>query len=150
MLSRGIFPSKTKDYKLWWNGPNKMQSEKIYQDEKIFELSKIKPLKVHQSINILTCTTIIKKNIFFEKFHDFVKLIRTTAGCTRFCLNAHNSGPFITEKYLNTYEFQQATYTLIEVVQLEHFEDEIKRLQNDKCIDSQSGLISLAPFLDSM
>lgn len=84
----------------------------------------------------------------FEKFSSLNRLIRVTAYCLRFIANCSVNREKRQTNSLTITEIETSTITLVKLLQLEAFANEIYFLRKGKCVSPQSKLKTLSPFLD--
>lgn len=142
--SRGISAEDLSHSSMWWHGP-KWLSDPNYTANPYkpnlntnLEEEKAECVAHHATIeSYLPC-----------RYSSLSKLKRVTALLFRFCdncklsLNEKLKGP------LTPMELDAALTRLIKQAQNLNFEDDIKLLQNKKCVQPNSQLKQLCPFLD--
>lgn len=148
LISRGITPSDLKQSSLWWEGPEWLSQNKIFDTKIDFSVgSKSTDLEIRKSKKSLNFATVFKSS-FFSRYSNYWKLNRSVAWVTRFILNASPVGPYLSGP-LSLFELREATKTLVKLAQRETFSTELKRLKNGSEIKKTSPLVALSPFLDN-
>lgn len=149
VLSRGITADELKAFLLWWNGPpflhdveetSQLEYEVISQEE----LPEKKPSKI-----ILTLQSKIEKPFFqefIEKFSSLQKLQRVTAYIWRFYQNCKIKNKIRGPLTVN--ELKESMQKLCKLTQELHYSKELKMLRKNKCIQKDSHLKLLNPFVD--
>ncbi|XP_076394279.1 uncharacterized protein LOC143265522 [Megachile rotundata] len=156
IISRGISPTLLINNNLWWNGPSWLQENlptQIYNNDNQLPAENIS----EEIRTTYTFTSIINTEIF-NRFSCYTRLIRTIAYCLRFINNIHikileRKGTITSHKKeshprLTLEELIKSETTIIKIVQINFFSDEIKHLKANQSIANSSSLISLNPFLD--
>ncbi|XP_044744246.1 uncharacterized protein LOC123306343 [Coccinella septempunctata] len=153
LLSRGALPSKLQKNTLWWNGPAwlKTSSSEIKRTEGIPK-EIVMNNEEFQEITVFTTKTNGPLELL-TKFSSWKKTKRVMAYCKRFIDNCRSRNatelpkkrapPFITPT-----ELQWAKTTLIKLVQNEHFQEELTRLNNNLTIKKTDHLKNLDPYID--
>lgn len=86
----------------------------------------------------------------FTKYSNYIKLLRVTALCIRFCNNLRNKklqGSKLTGP-ITVIEFEYAKTALIKLSQHECFREELQILSKNAYLNKKHGLSSLVPFID--
>ncbi|XP_055931694.1 uncharacterized protein LOC129962029 isoform X2 [Argiope bruennichi] len=157
LTSRGLTVHELRNSNFWWHGPNwllkneckwpklaKINNEtNIKEDADNLELKK----------NVLISSTIAKVNPLnddlIKRYSSFSKLIRVTAWCLRFLHNYKSALQNRKKDHLNVKELQNATKSLIKIIQMREFEFEINCLQRNKVLPKNNPLLNLNVFLDN-
>lgn len=147
-ISRGVLPHQIKNNKLWWYGPQFLQTEN--DNWPAFPTQKL-DISINQEYK-QTFNTIIQHGnqdnlTFIQNISSYNKLIRVTAYCLRFGFNCKNKIHKIGA--LTTDELSQSLKSIVKMVQSTEFENEFKCLTKEKQINSDSKIIKLVPFLDT-
>ncbi|XP_043477349.1 uncharacterized protein LOC122508206 [Leptopilina heterotoma] len=141
LVSRGVLPSTFLLNELWKEGPEWLKKNEDhwpeYRREKIMEADSAE--------NVVTLTVITKKNSdLWERFSSMKALRRFFAWSFRFKENAsklsHRDGP------LTATELKIAEDRIMQLVQREEFEEEIKNAHAGKEISKSSTLNRLSPI----
>lgn len=139
LLSRGTTIEELIDNNLWWHGQQwlthsaEWPSQDTYNNEEVPELKQ----------KIVLTTTADSYDIL-HKYSSFNKLKRIVAYCIRF-INLKKTRQKGT---LTVQELEQATISIIKLVQQQAFNKEIEDLRKGKEVNKKSKLLSLRPFLD--
>lgn len=153
LISRGVDPNVLTNSELWWVGPpwlaDKPEQWPQQPDEAVTDVPDQKQVI---ALATVTCST----NELFNRYSDYMRLVRVTAYCLRFinCIQpVRKRRPIDSAKpenvSLTQVEIQNAQETLVRLAQREIFSDEINSLVKGQTISKQSPLRSLAPFVDS-
>ncbi|XP_050296340.1 uncharacterized protein LOC126736152 [Anthonomus grandis grandis] len=147
LVSRGVFPSKLKNNKMWFNGPDWLgQLEYFVKDVEIVSLDKLpetrKKIKAHVCV----------ENIPFEllnKISDFDKFKRIFAWCKRFVDNCRSNklGKLRRFGELSVDELRNSERELVKIAQSESFSKELAVLKKGQFI-KKGKLSGLNAFLD--
>lgn len=147
IASRGICPSRLKDYSLWWHGPKWLQysSEewpKLVQDV----LGDHQPASVETAV-IATTTLQLEDDIMtcIKRFSSYHRLIRTMAYCLRFVNNCRRVQNHRKTSFLDAEEHRNALHLILKSVQLYSFANEITSIQ--KSTNTSNWLSILNPFI---
>lgn len=156
ICSRGAMPARfVGSAAEWVHGP-----EWLYEDQQKWPIkafyvkdgSKIIEMKSNCDTFVLSScddkNIILKNNLeeTFNKFSSFTRLQRVMAWCHRFVSNLKSKKSARSDGPLRSFELKTAHLTIIRVVQVNHFYDEIALLQQNKYVTS---LRKLSPFVDS-
>lgn len=144
IISRGMFPEALKTLKLWWAGPDWLTI-----DQRDWPTESVPPPEVIPEVRRQTvvCHGVQTNIEWFAKFSSLTRLKRVTAYCLRFKVNAltgqsKKTGPLSVE------ELENATSTLIRMVQSNEFYSELVELQSNKEVNKRSKITSLNSFLE--
>lgn len=151
--SRGIFGDELTNHPLWWNGPQFLREKIDYevQSEDIIETKNERKM----TVLLITSEEKSKSNHFVDNAQSILpdisswkKLKRVFAYVNRFidCLKKKK-----TEKKgapITANEIENATTTIIRVVQSEYYEKEINEIESMKNISKTSELLNLNVFMD--
>jgi hypothetical protein len=141
LVSRGAFPSELVNNSMWLYGPAWLTEDEQTWPNHTFTLSEIPEQRG---------TVILKAERSFEllqQFSSIVMLRRVVAWCFRFIDNCKAKRK--TKGILVRNELNRAMTMIIRLVQSETFPCELRRLRTERCLESNSKLLSLHPFLDS-
>ncbi|XP_045495566.1 uncharacterized protein LOC123694234 isoform X2 [Colias croceus] len=130
--------------KLWWNGPNWLQTDDI-------PFAKGNPdstdLERKNTIMLnLKIEDTIKNTLKFEIFDSLQEMLRVIVYVLRF-LN-YKKGQITTDKSIKVIEMEDALKRIIKIEQRKDFAEEIERLKNKRNLSKNSKLLSLNPILD--
>jgi hypothetical protein len=145
--SRGLYPEKLTNFKLWWHGPELIR---LFDNE---TQQKILPIFTTNIcvVNNLQTRTITQQNEYvtnelLHKYSSLTRVIRITAWLLRFrtalSKKKHDTA------YLTTSELAEANELIIKHAQRVDFEQEYKLLTKKKLVTKQSKLFKLNPYLD--
>ena len=143
--SRGICPSKLKDFKLWWNGPSWLtESENKWplQTKSISSSTTLEKRRIH-------VLSVLKPNLFLSQllknYSSLSKLLRITAYCFRWkaIINKQPKEPWLSSK-----EITNSRAFWVKYVQITEFNVEIQQIKNDQPLSPKSKIAKLNPFLD--
>ncbi|XP_076385707.1 uncharacterized protein LOC105663446 [Megachile rotundata] len=123
IISRGISPTLLINNNLWWNGPSWLQENL--------------PTQIYNNDNQLPAENISEE---IRTTYTFTSIINTEGQSLHIKKESH---PRLTLEELIKLET-----TIIKIVQINFFSDEIKHLKANQPIANSSSLISLNPFLD--
>jgi hypothetical protein len=151
ILSRGLQPIELKNCKMWWHGPEWLTAgTEPFESNVKFDKNLQSAPDVRNSVRSYVGTlTHSKSSFLFEKYSHFMKLVRMSAWLIRFSWNTHWCGPKLSGP-LQHLEIQNSIYTLVKLVQREHFSSEIQILKNNGTLPNNSVLSTLSPFLDNL
>lgn len=143
VLSRGCSTMSLVSNNLWWEGPSWLQYDKhqwpisdvIYNNE------------LPERKRIVNTCAIKPTNPIFNKYSNYIKLIRVVAYCFRFINKCKGANKENTTKCLTSSELKQARDKLIKLIQEQHFASEITQLERNNSVDKCSKLFKLSPFL---
>lgn len=143
--SRGLLIDELDKSSIWWHGPeflskpgsNWLQSFNPICDDELPEHRKA----IH--------TIQIEENHILSYFSDFNKLLRFTIYAQRWLKRSKKvkvsmKSPIIAE------EINEAELKWIEIIQYDHFSNEIQRLRNGNEVSQKSMLAPLNPFIDGV
>lgn len=137
-LSRGQLPEEFKGNKLWIYGPEWLKGE-----EDTWPFLEILPAMDNTEKRKFYCyaSTVPQENVL-RPVSSFRRLVGAVAYCLRFRRNKPRKCPLSVE------ERHRAEIKILQMMQLREFEQEIKCLQNNKKLSTQSSLLCLNPFID--
>ncbi|KAJ2954551.1 hypothetical protein O0L34_g2836 [Tuta absoluta] len=146
--TRGLLPSQLIDFKLWWSGPQWLNSwkestgsqEKFSTDnERIIECCATQTQSKNNSASIV--------NQLIERCSSLTRVTRSLAWVLRckniLCRQVKPADPNLT---LN--EFNDATTLLIKTVQNEHFSKDIESIKKTGNVSNKSKILNLSPYID--
>ena len=155
--SRGMMTSNLINFDLWWNGPEWMRNELMYQKildhsnrfDKIADPEAQSEVKTN-AINLLTIEDEQDNNVIrllSERVSTFWKLVRAVGYLKRYIkyLQAENKNDIVGS--LNFDELMEARSICIKYAQND-FETERQDLLNNKEISIKSNIQKLNPFMD--
>ncbi|XP_066157628.1 uncharacterized protein, partial [Euwallacea fornicatus] len=156
VISRGLSPKELLQCELWFHGPNflrESQSQMVIESEnEEISLDRLPELKTNSSVEnkIMTHASIDKPTFdIFSRFSTLFKLRRIVAYIWRFkeqsLTKTKNTSSCLTVEELN-----EAQRILIKLAQRDTFHKEIKELHKNNKVASDSKILSLNPFLDSV
>ena len=142
--SRGLTPPELSNYVLWWHGPTFLSDKVI--DYANFAVPGL-PEQLPEQKAIFSFTVVKSKDDFnlFDRFSSFNRLVRVFAWCKRFINNIKSSSPRY-EPCLSTEELDMSILALVQIVQRQEFNVELKILSS-KSTNNRSALSSLSPFI---
>lgn len=146
--SRGFLPGEILQNKLWFSGPEWLQSSSEYWPVSKFDPNYVNLSDEKVEQKILTLTTLNIPNFIETLIQDcstLSKLKRILAYIQRFLYNSANSVNRRTG-VLTVKELNDSLMTLVKYVQVFHFHDEIQKLKNKK--STSKFLRKLNAFLD--
>ncbi|PHT96336.1 hypothetical protein BC332_34738 [Capsicum chinense] len=153
LASRPVLPQNLVNNPLWWKGPNWLsgpeESWKITPIEKI-KLKGIPELKNFKKAFIAQTTDTL------SRFSSLTRLRNSIAWCFRFVSNCRakidqkkkNSATKIAQGELSIEEVNSSMLTILKLVQLQNFAQDIQALRSGKTVSNQ--ILSLNPFIDPL
>lgn len=153
LLSRGIMPDLLQGSDIWWHGPCWLR-----QDRSARPLTYIVETEVELPEGRRTALTVgtndVSRNDIIDRFSKFSRLVRSVAFCFRFARNCKlklkplNGSSEIVQP-LSVEELEQSERAIVKMIQREAFKKEIQALEDSKCINKNSNISKLNPFIDS-
>lgn len=140
VISRGIDPSKIKDFVPWWQGPTWLQGNKYPVNAKIPETEEERKKSIQVNVAQRSEPKI------HEKISTLLSMNRIIAYCYRFINNCKKTG--IRKGTLTIQEISNAEEKIVRLEQAGAFHAEIQALKSNKTIDKQSKIVNLSPFID--
>lgn len=159
--TRGISAIELPSLNLWWGGPafiqdfrkndyNQTRENVVLPKEDDVKRKSVKSVSILQTFisNKRSSLQEISSNIFkfkFEplnKFSTLSKLVRIIAYCLRFRKSNRSS-----HSHISPSEYDKALLTILRVVQMEAFTDEVLEIQTDG-VPKTSKIFSLNPFVN--
>lgn len=149
--SRGTTALNLIDHNLWWKGPTWLT-----EPASMWPVSEVNPnqpeideAELKKSAARVHVATTSEVHNIISQFSSLTNLLRAITICLRFSHNGakknrHNR----IVSPITVAELRQSTRRLIQLVQSEHFEQDIKALQANQTVGKKSRLIKLCPFLD--
>ncbi|XP_011690002.1 PREDICTED: uncharacterized protein LOC105451334 [Wasmannia auropunctata] len=145
LLSRGVNPSKLKEQKIWWEGPQFLHKNST--------LVPFNSKNIPENITEERTTSFLayNENNFYsdmiQRFSSLSRLTHVAAYCIRFKNNALRHT--VQKKgTLDVKEVEQALKILIKSCQANSFPQELHSLRSQTQLHSKSKLLNLHPFLD--
>lgn len=146
LLSRGCEPHKIKSKELWWHGPKELAHQDFQHKQQEIKLPIPSILEDELVVNVCEESQNVESlTDHIEKNSDVGKLQRVIAYLLRFKNNCLKNGAKLTGPLMPK-ELNEAMMTIIKVVQIKHFSNEIHSIQNGSPV--KSGLSNLHPFID--
>lgn len=150
LLTRGISTFELENSKLWWYGPDMLNSP-INKQESL-DFPQINPSdlpEIRSKAVFLSVTTTTDFHIFpyLNKFSNFTHLVRVFAYVLRFCNNLKNKQHRFSGCLLPK-ELDDSLNQLIKIVQSKHFSKEISEISRNGIVPNNSPILKLSPILD--
>lgn len=146
IVSRGCSSTQIIKSKLWWNGPKWLCDE----NSKYLSTTELNCIKycslLEEKIDKIALLTTVDISIL-RKYSSLSKLVRVIAYYLRFKCNTKPKAEKIIG-LLKTSEIERATITIIQLVKLNEWQEEIKQFKSKRQISAKSHLLHLKPFLD--
>lgn len=147
IISRGIEAQQLVNRKLWWQGPEWLQSSEdtwpLMQNTLYATTEELKH-------NIASYSTAILKpvdNDIILRFSSFRRLIRVVAFCNRFVAISRDHKKNL--KHLTVEELDRASVQIYILTQKAYFSEEIASILKNGRVQNTSKLLSLNPFMDN-
>jgi hypothetical protein len=148
IISRGLLPSQLRNSKLWFHGPSWLHSHPDtwrYNHISNYTRSKNIP-EVKTNAFVTQCELNLE---ILRRFSTFPKLQRVIGYCKRFISNCRKvKTERIAGNRLSPQEICASTNTILKLVQLESFHQELSLLKNNNLVSNKSKIKSLNPFID--
>ncbi|XP_070510399.1 uncharacterized protein [Cardiocondyla obscurior] len=145
LISRGLFPRELKVSQLWWCGPEylKLPEQQWPVDKIKVREESVPELKTVVASAVVNESTGITN--LFARTSNVHKICRIVA----YCLRMLKRDPFKSyNREISSQESSRALIALCKSVQAQCFSTEHKLLSLNKCVDNNSKLKSLSPFVD--
>lgn len=139
-LSRGLAADKLADNQLWWHGPSWLPQRAEWPKQTLNQ-----PEEIPETRRIVALTVVHSLPEAIFNFSSYLKLKRIIAFCKRFANNCQKRG---LSGQLTVQELQEAEVSIIRIIQLNSYGQEIKKLKQNEPISTKSKILMLKPFLD--
>ena len=148
VVSRGMEPSKLKNYSPWWHGPLWLKTYDPARINTPLNTAVIMPTKEEAKILCckITVTTKLPENPLIQRFSTLTRTLRVLSYCKRFingCKKHKQLGS------LTTIELKNTLRQVAKIEQHTYFSEEIRSLVKEKQVSKSCKIASLNPFLDT-
>jgi hypothetical protein len=148
IISRSLLPSQLRNSKLWFHGPSWLHSHPdTWRCNHISNYTRSENIsEVKTNAFVTQCELNLE---ILRRFSTFPKLQRVIGYCKRFISNCRKvkTEP-IAGNRLSPQEISASTNTILKLVQLESFQQELSLLKNNNLVSNKSKITSLNPFID--
>ncbi|XP_077276985.1 uncharacterized protein LOC143905440 [Temnothorax americanus] len=141
--SRGLFPRDLVASSMWWEGPEWLTDFETHVEPVLSEESL--PREEERITSLVSLDPPGSLLALLDRFSSLDKICRIVAYVSRF-LSRSRARPAPATLAVDQHESHSALLTLIKLVQLDSFEEEIDRLGHRKGLPKP--FLKLAPFLD--
>ncbi|XP_077256688.1 uncharacterized protein LOC143894368 [Temnothorax americanus] len=141
--SRGLFPRDLVASSMWWEGPEWLADFETHVEPVLSEESL--PREEERITSLVSLDPPGSLLALLDRFSSLDKICRIVAYVSRF-LSRSRARPAPATLAVDQHESHSALLTLIKLVQLDSFEEEIDRLGHRKGLPKP--FLKLAPFLD--
>jgi hypothetical protein len=148
IISRGLLPSQLRNSKLWFHGPSWLHSHPdTWRCNHISNYARSENIpEVKTNAFVTQCELNLE---ILRRFSTFPKLQRVIGYCKRFISNCRKvKTERIAGNRLSPQEICASTNTILKLVQLESFHQELSLLKNNNLVSNKSKIKSLNPFID--
>jgi hypothetical protein len=148
IIPRGLLPSQLRNSKLWFHGPRWLHSHPdTWRCNHISNYARSENIpEVKTNAFVTQCELNLE---ILRRFSTFPKLQRVIGYCKRFFSNCRKiKTERIAGNRLSPQEISASTNTILKLVQLESFHQELSLLKNNNLVSNKSKIKSLNPFID--
>jgi hypothetical protein len=148
IISRGLLPSQLRNSKLWFHGPSWLHSHPdTWRCNHISNYTRSENIPEFKTNAFVTqCELNLE---ILRRFSTFPKLQRVIGYCKRFISNCRKvKTERIAGNRLSPQKISASTNTILKLVQLESFHQELSLLKNNNLVSNKSKIKFLNPFID--
>lgn len=143
--SRGLSPSKLKENKLWWEGP-----EFLHRPDFSMPEDAIPETELEKRVTVKCAATLMETNnenlTLLKKYSSLKKLLGVVAYCRRWLKVLKKEKNF--SNHVTCEEKDEALTICLKISQEIEFPEEITNLKKEKPIKKSSRLLPFTPYLD--